>query len=279
MNTYLYQRVGQKLLRDPVAIAALLTIFGFVAVALSVHFLGVAEGWDNLGESFLPPSRAHWFGTNRNGQDIFKRVLCGTRIAVELGFSVAVVATILGSFLGAIAGLSIGSLLDRLIVWLYGCLDTVPFFLLAAAVSGKGFFYPVFLIMIATFWTSTAKIVRSEVIRMREMGFVEAARSVGLTHSRIVAVHLFPNLVHLILAQATLCFVTAVKSEVILSFLGFGVRHDVSWGMMLSEASSDALAGEFGNLFAATSFFFTLILALNLMSERLGAAFHRRAPS
>jgi oligopeptide transport system permease protein len=123
--------------------------------------------------------------------------------------------------------------------------------------------------MIATFWSSTCRIVRGEVIKIRGLEYVQAARALGVKNGSIIFRHILPNTYHILLVQSTIAFVGAIKSEVILTFLGLGVKDGVSWGTMLSESTNDVLRGHFGNFLAASGFLFILVIAFNLFADAL----------
>jgi len=133
--------------------------------------------------------------------------------------------------------------------------------------------------MVATFWTTTARLVRGEVIKLKNLEFVEAAHAIGLGQFRIIFRHLLPNTFHILLVQGTIVFVSAIKAEVILSFLGLGVQDGVSWGLMIAESTQEVLAGQYMNFIVASSFMFVLVMAFNLFSDGLQDALDpRRAP-
>jgi ABC-type dipeptide/oligopeptide/nickel transport system permease subunit len=123
--------------------------------------------------------------------------------------------------------------------------------------------------MIMTFWTGTARIIRGEVMRLKQRAFVEAARAIGLPGIVIIFRHVLPNTFHILLVQATIIFVAAIKTEVILSFLGLGIQDGVSWGLMLAESSQEVIAGHFGNFMAASLALFILLMGFNLLADAL----------
>jgi peptide/nickel transport system permease protein len=127
--------------------------------------------------------------------------------------------------------------------------------------------------MIATFWTTTGRLVRAEVMKLKSREFVLAARSIGLPAPLILARHVLPNTVHILLVQMTIAFVAAIKTEVILSFLGLGVHDSVSWGLMLAESTQEVLAGHFNNFLAASVMLFALLMGFNLLADALQDAF------
>jgi peptide/nickel transport system permease protein len=131
--------------------------------------------------------------------------------------------------------------------------------------------------MIATFWTTTARLVRAEVMRIKARDYVQSALALGLPPAVTVLRHVLPNTAHVLLAQGAIVIVAAIKAEVILSFLGLGARDGVSWGSMLAESTQEVLAGEFNNLLAASLPLFAVLLGFNLVADALQDAFDPRA--
>ena len=136
--------------------------------------------------------------------------------------------------------------------------------------------YSMHIAMILAFWTGTARVIRGEIIKLKSMEYIEAAHSMGVPVHRIILKHLLPNTTHIILVEMTILFITAIKSEVILSFLGLGVKDSISWGLMISEASGEITAGHFANFFAASGMLFVLVLAFNMFSDSLQDALDPR---
>lgn len=268
----LWSKSLRKLMRDRLGVVAMgiVGVYALVAVGVWIGVLG--QNWSALGEEgFGGISSQHWFGTNINGQDIFSRAIAGTKTAFEVGLIVAISATAIGGLLGAIAGFFNGTILDEIIMWIYGCVDAIPFYLFVAAVGFalKDQPYAMHVAMIATFWSSTCRIVRGEVIKIRGLEYVQAARAIGVGPFTIILRHIVPNTFHILLVQSTIAFVGAIKSEVILTFLGLGVKDGVSWGTMLSESTNDVLRGHFGNFAAASGFLFILVIAFNMFADAL----------
>ena len=250
----------------------LIVVFIFFLIALSVWSGLLGQGWsDAVGGQWESANREHWFGTNLLGQDILQRTLFGTATAFETGLIVTLSSTVLGTLMGALAGWYRDSWLDEVILWITGVLDSIPFYLFAAAVAFalQGNPWAMHLAMIITFWTTTARIIRGEVIRLKEREFIEAALAIGLPGLTTVFRHVIPNTFHILLVQATIVFVAAINTEVILSFLGLGIKDGVSWGLMLAESSQEVLAGHFGNFFAAGGALFVLLMGFNLLSDAL----------
>lgn len=272
-------RVMARLARDPVALAAGAMVAAYTVIAIGVWAGLWAGDWSRTGaRAWVPASAEHWFGTNQIGQDIFQRALAGTATALEIGVLVALVATAAGALLGAAAGLRPGGWWDELLLWMAGVVDSIPFFLFVAAVAFAMDGAPgaMQVAMVAAFWTTTARLVRAEVMRLRHQPFVEASRALGLSNARILFRHLLPNTWHVLLVQVVLVFVAAVKAEVILSFLGLGVKDDVSWGLMLAESTQEVTLGQYNNFLAASGMLVGLVLALNLFADRLQDALDPR---
>jgi len=271
-----------KFRRDRAGMWSFAVVLGYAMIALGVWTGVWGTGWaDVTGPRWAPVSAEHWLGTNIIGQDIFERALFSTKTAFEVGLVVAVLATALGSVLGAVAGFFSGRWTDELIVWLMGVLDSIPFYLLVAAIafSLEGNPYAMHIAMISTFWIGTARLIRGEVIKLKSLDFVEAAHAIGVNQFTIIFRHILPNTFHILLVQATITFVAAIKSEVILSFLGIGVQDGISWGLMIAESTFEVLAGFFNNFLGASVLMFGLVMAFNMFSDALQDALDPRTVS
>lgn len=268
-----------KLKNDRAGLAGLLIVTFFFLIALGVWLGWLGQGWSDAdGGRWEAPGAAHWFGTNVLGQDIFQRAVYSVRTAFEIGLVVAVFSTLIGAVLGALAGWYSGTWVDGTVMWMKGVLDSIPFYLFVAAVAFalQGQAWAMHLAMIATFWTTTGRLVRAEVMKIKSMDYVRSARSIGLRDSLILARHVLPNTTHILLVQATIAFVAAIKTEVILSFLGLGVQDGVSWGLMLAESTQEVLAGHFENFIAASGMLFLLLIGFNLLADALQDALDPR---
>ena len=282
----LWKKSWRKLKRDRAGVAAMVVValYGVAAILVALGLIG--QNWDALGEeSFSGVTSEYWFGTNINGQDIFARAVYGIKTAFQVGVVVALSSTAIGGILGAIAGYFHRTIIDEIIMWLYGCIDAIPFYLFVAAVAfalqsdafkfefgGETYSlapWGMHIAMIATFWSSTCRIVRGEVIKIRGLEYVQAAKAVGVGPLTIVRRHVMPNTTHILLVQSTIAFVGAIKSEVILTFLGLGISDGVSWGMMLSESTTEVLRGHFGNFLGASGFLFILVISFNMFADAL----------
>lgn len=278
----LWSKAFTKFTHDKIGMLSLAVVLVYLAIAILVWLGVIGQNWDQMITSgYQGPSAAHWFGTNINGQDIFERAIYSTKIAFEVGVSVALGATILGALMGAMMGYFTNNIIDELIQWVMNCLDCIPYFLLVAAIAFAlpNSPYSMHIAMIITFWTGTARVIRAEIIKLKNMEFTEAARALGVPTYKIIFKHLLPNTSHILLVDMTLLFISAIKSEVILSFLGIGIKNGVSWGIMLATAGTEVTGGHFCNFFAASGMLFVLVLAFNMFSDSLQDALDPRKVS
>jgi len=272
-------RVWPRLRRDRAGLVGfgLVLLFGLIALGAALGLLG--HDWSIAsGGRWEPASTMHWFGTNVLGQDIFQRSIYSVRLAFEIGLIVALAATAIGTLTGALAGWYADSWADDAVVFVTGVLDSIPFYLFVAAVAFalKGNPWSMHIAMVATFWTTTSRLIRAEVMRLKQRDFVQAALAMGMPVGLVLSRHVVPNTIHILLAQAAIVFVVAIKSEVILSFLGLGIQNGVSWGLMLAESTQEVLAGQFNNLLAASIPMFLLLFGFNLMVDALQNALDPR---
>jgi len=265
-----------RLKNNRAGLAGLIIVVSFFLLAVGVWAGLLGQGWSAAGgERWAPPGAEAWFGTNLLGQDIFQRSVFSVRTAFEIGLIVSILSTALGAALGAIAGWYGKSWVDGTVLWLAGVLDSIPFYLFVAAVAFalQGKPWAMQIAMIATFWTATGRLVRAEVMKLKTREFVLSARAIGLPDLLILSRHVLPNTLHILLIQISITFVAAIKTEVILSFLGLGVQDGVSWGLMLAESTQEVLAGHFNNFLAASIMLFALLMGFNLFSDALQDAF------
>lgn len=272
-------RAFHKLKRDPFAVASFVICAAYLLVALLVK-VGLMPIDINAaaGASYGPPNWQHWLGTDIFGRDVLARVIHGTKIAMSVGFVTTLIAVPIGILLGAMAGY-FGGRTDDLIVWFYSTLSSIPYLLLLLALAfvlGKGI-VSVYIALGFTSWVDICRVVRGECIKLRERDYVAAARALGASPLRIIGRHLLPNVLPLIFINASLLFVSAIKAEVILSYLGVGVQGEPSWGIMISDARLELIGrGVYWQLLGATLAMFVIILALNVLADSLRDAFDPR---
>lgn len=219
------------------------------------------------------------FGADKWGHDIIKKTIKGAETSIVVGLVAALVATLIGTIFGAFSGY-FGGKVDDLFNWFYSIFTSIPYLLLILAVAAvlqkKGVF-TIILILGLTGWTGVFRLVRAEYIRHKEREYVKAAGSIGASHLRCMFSHIFPNISHIPLVQMSILAVGFIKSEVILSFLGFGVPVGVvSWGSMLNEAQNELILGKWWQLAAVTLAMAVLITAFSLFTDGLRDALDPR---
>ncbi len=182
-------------------------------------------------------TRKYWLGTDKFGRDILSRLIIGTRVSLAVGAIAVSISLLLGILLGALAGYYRGKT-DAAIMWLVNVTWSIPTLLLVFAITmamGKGF-WQIFVAVGLTLWVSVARLIRGQVIAIKEMEYVQAARALGLSDVRIIFRHILPNIMGPVMVVAAGNFATAIIIEAGLSFLGIGVQPpQPSWGLMIKE--------------------------------------------
>ena len=236
----------QSEIRNPKLIMNRLAIFGLVVVAVLVlaalfaPWIATHEvGATDLSKIYQPPSSEHLLGTDATGRDVFSRVVFGARISLQVGIIVVLVSSIIGTVIGALAGYY-GGWIDRIVSgYVFNVFLAFPGLLLAIALVaflGSGL-NKLILSLCVIGWVGYARLIRGQVLKVREYDFVQAARALGASDLRILFVHILPNAVQPLIVQASLGMAGAVLSEASLSFLGLGVPPPApSWGVMIDEA-------------------------------------------
>jgi peptide/nickel transport system permease protein len=219
------------------------------------------------------------FGADKWGRDVLQKTIKGTETSLLVGFAAALLAVFIGTSLGAFAGY-FGGPADDFLNWLYNVFTSIPYLLLilaVAAVLGQKGSLTVVLILGLTGWTGIFRLIRAEYLKHRVREYVQAADAIGASHLRRMFVHILPNASHVVLVQLSLHVVLFIKSEVVLSFLGFGVGVDtVSWGSMLAEAQNELLLGNWWQLASATAAMALLVTAFSLFTDALRDALDPR---
>jgi peptide/nickel transport system permease protein len=283
--------------RDRAALAALAFIALLMVVALAAPLVVAVLGLPgpdvqnpNLTNAFgspLGPSAAHPFGVDQLGQDVMSRVIYGTRVSLEVGVLGTAIATSIGVVVGVLAGFHRGWV-DTLLSRLIDVVLSIPILLLglgigaACAVRGcvKGLVQPglasiIFIVALAN-WTYIARIVRGLVLSLREREFVQAARALGASNTRIMLREILPNLLAPVIVYSTLLIPANILLEAALSFLGVGIRPPaVSWGQMIAQATPIFNTAWWYMTFPGLALLAT-VLAFNLLGDGLQDALNPR---
>ncbi len=259
--------------------AAVVSLAFFALVAMAC-FLAPAiapypfDGIDLDGVK-QPPSWSHWMGTDDLGRDVLTRMLFGGRVSILIGILAAVVGTLLGTAIGASAGYY-GGLVDNVLMRITDvayALPSLPLLIILSAYSRAALVSMVLIIGLLS-WMTTARVVRSQVLTIKEMDYVEAARSMGATDLRILARHVVPNALGPILVGATLGVANAIMIESSLSFLGLGVQPPTpTWGNMLMDSQATMATKPWLTLFPGFAILL-IVLAVNFMGDALRDALH-----
>jgi len=181
--------------------------------------------------------KTFYLGTDRFGRDYYSRLVLGARVSITVGLVAVFIALLIGITLGAIAGYY-GGIIDRFLVWLFSVVWSLPTILLVIAITfalGKGF-WQIFVAIGLTFWVDIARVVRGQVMSIKERDYVEAARALGIRNRKIIFRHILPGIRGPVIVLAASSFSSAIMTEAGLSFLGIGVQPPVStWGAMVKE--------------------------------------------
>jgi peptide/nickel transport system permease protein len=235
------------------------------------------------GRIRVPPSSKYLFGTDYIGHDVFSQIVYGASSALYVGFGAAAIAMSLAIVVGLVSGYS-GGLLDNLLMRLTEIFLVIPFLLIllvflqvitTLAPSGVGGLSMVTLVIGLFSWAANARIIRGEVLRVKQFEYIEAAKSLGASRSRIIFRHILPNVLHIVIVLTTLQIATAILVEAAVSFLGFGDPNSITWGQQLQGASEAVKEAWWEGVFPG--FFITLlVLGFSLLGNGLRDALDPR---
>jgi len=224
----------------------------------------------NVKEILMPPSSHHLLGTDELGRDVLSRMIWGSRISLKVGFVAVGIAVIIGIIIGAAAGYYGGWVDDLLMRFVDMMLCFPSFFLILAVIAIlEPSIYNIMAVIGLTGWMGVARLVRAEFLRIREMDYVKAARSIGASDFRIVFRHILPNALNPVIVAATLGVAVAILTESALSFLGIGVQPPTpSWGNMLTAGKDNMEIAWWLSVYPGLAILIT-VLGYNLLGEGL----------
>jgi ABC-type dipeptide/oligopeptide/nickel transport system permease subunit len=271
--------VWRALWRRPQARVCLLLVLMYLGVALA-GFVGLLPDHENpVGGSMDGPAW-NWpllLGTDVLGRSVFYRVLAGAQTAMTIGFVTTALVIPIGTALGLAAGY-LGGWVDAFITWLYTVVVSIPDILLITAIAyamGRGI-ESLCVALAATGWVGIMRLVRGEVLKHRGKDYVMAARLLGAGPRRIMFGEILPNVMHVSIVTSSLVLLAAVKSEVILTYLGLGVQDGASWGLLISGAAQDLANDVWWPLAGTVTAMFLLIYALSVLGDALRDALDPR---
>ena len=274
--------------KNKAALAGL--IFIGVIVFLALFSPIIARYPPNYLASFLeegkirvPPSSRYLFGTDYIGHDVFSQIVYGASSALFVGFGAAAIAMSLAVVVGLVSGY-VGGLVDNILMRMTEIFLVIPFLLILLVFlrvittlipSGAGGLSMVTLMIGLFSWAANARIIRGEVLRVKQYEFIEASKSLGASRGRIILRHIFPNVLHVIIVLTTLQIATAILVEAGISFLGFGDPNSITWGQQLQGASEAVKEAWWEGVFPG--FFITLlVLGFSLFGNGLRDALDPR---
>lgn len=267
----LWQHALKTLIKDKLAVTSLIIVVFYSLLAVLSATGLIASGWsEEVGPSYAPPSADYLFGLDIFGRSVLAKTIKGTEIAMSVGLVTGMISMVIGVFLGAIAGYY-GGKVDEFIVWFYTTFTSIPTFMLLVSITfilGKGIL-AVYLALGLTTWVSLCRLIRGEFIRHKDRDYVQAASAIGGGDFRKIFKHILPNVFHIVIINFSLQFQVAIKSEVILSYLGLGVQGKPSWGIMINDAKLELARGNWWQLAAATAAMMIVVLAFNILGDAL----------
>ena len=263
---------------NPLNVAATLVI---VAFAICAVFAPLLAPYDPLAQALAtrlePPSPDHWLGTDQLGRDIASRLLYGARISLVIGVVVVTLAGVFGTFVGLIAGYA-GGLVDEALMRVTEVFLAFPPLILAMAIAGAlgPSLTNAIIAIAAVTWAIYARVTRGQLLSLRRREFVEAARAIGASRTRILVRHLLPNALAPLLIQASFDMGSAIISAAGLSFIGFGAQPPTpEWGVMISEGRNFISTQPWLSLFPGLAILFA-VGAFNLLGDGLRDLFDPR---
>lgn len=256
---------------QPLGTISLLVLAAYVVVALAAPLIATHDPYvQDAAATYVRPGSAHLFGTDNFGRDLFSRVVYGTRITVAVGFTTVILTAILATAVGAVSGY-LGGIADLAIQRLVDAFQAFPALILAivvVSVLGNSGRNVVIALTIAS-WPGIARVIRAQVLSLKEMQYVEAARGLGATDARIIARHLFPNVLPIILVLASASVASVIIAEATLSFLGLGVPQPTpSWGAILTQAQRYAQRAPWIGIFPGLAIT-TAVFAANFLGDAI----------
>lgn len=262
--------VWRRLQKNKLAMVGLGIMIALLVMAIiGPHVSGYTYDTQNFAEKNMYPGKAHWFGTDSSGRDIFTRIWYGARISLFIGMMAALIDFVLGVLYGGIAGLK-GGHVDNMMMRMAEVLYGVPYLLmviLLMVVMGPGI-WTIIIAMTITGWIPMARLVRGQVLQLKQQEYVQAARVLGADTGWILRKHVIPNTMGPILVNVTLTVPAAIFAEATLSFLGLGVpAPQASWGTMANDALVSLLVGHAYQLFIPGFFISLTMFAFNVLGD------------
>jgi len=264
-------RSWKRFREDRAAIASAVVILLLLMAALFGNLLApYPYDLQNTAESLSPPGRAHWMGTDELGRDLFSRLIYGTRVSMAVSLLTALSALILGTCYGALSGY-VGGRVDNMMMRGVDVIYALPdllLIILITVVIGRGI-AGVFLALSLVGWVTVARLIRGEVLRLKELSYIEAAHALGARRRRILLRHILPNTLGVLVVTLTFRIPSAILAESTLSFIGLGLTPPAaSWGTLANEGWKALKFYPHLIIFPSLAIFITM-LAFNFLGDGL----------
>jgi oligopeptide transport system permease protein len=266
-----WQDAWRRLKKNPVAMASLLLIIVFAVMAFVGPLMTPYNYYENdLLNGDKGPSLQHWFGTDGLGRDLWERVWAGAKVSLFIGIATALINGVVGTLIGGASGF-FGGKLDMFIMRVIDILIALPFLIFTLLIMlylGSGL-VPIIIALSITGWLGLARLVRGQVLSLKEQEFVLAARTLGASSSRLILKHLIPNTLGVIIVSLTFAIPTAIFAEAFLSFIGLGIQApQTSWGQ-LANLGIAAMQSYPYQLIIPSIFISLTMLSLQLLGDGL----------
>lgn len=264
-----WQDAWRRFKNNKVAVvSAIVILLMFIMAIVGPMMTKYSFDANNLANIDQPPSSEHWFGTDELGRDLWARVWRGTKVSLSIGLIAAALDSIIGVLVGGIAGYY-GGKVDMIIMRFIDIIGAIPemvFILLIMVAFGSGVL-PIILAFAITGWIGMARLVRGQILQLKEQEFVLAAKTLGASSPRILFKHLIPNTLGIIIVNLTMRIPSAIFTEAFLSYIGLGVKSpESSWGQLASRGVATMMSTPY-QLFIPAIFICITMLAFNLLGD------------
>lgn len=272
--------VARRFRRNRVAMSGLVLVIVLYVVAIAAPLLAPHdpnEQKDIVSTRYLPPGNDHPLGTDKFGRDVLSRILYGSRISLSIGFISVGIAITLGTFVGAVSGY-FGGKLDWTLMRIVDAIIAFPrlFIILTIIAISSPKIWLIVAVLGATSWMGVARLVRGQILSIKEREYIQATRALGIPHARVIFRHVLPNTLSPVIVAATLMIGDVILTEAVLSFLGLGVQPPTaSWGNIINQGRDNLLGAWWVATFPGLAIVITVV-AYNLLGDGLRDALDPR---
>jgi peptide/nickel transport system permease protein len=270
--------IWKRFRRNPLSLTGFIVVLVLVSIALLAPFIAPYDPTAiNVHDVLSPPCKAHLFGTDELGRDLFSRIIWGSRVSLKVGFVAVGIAILTGTLVGALAGFY-GGATDAVLMRFVDIMLAFPTFFLILAVIAilEPNIFTIMVVIGITGWMDVARLVRAEFLTIKQRDFISAARATGMSDARLILRHILPNALSPVFVAATFGIAGAILIESGLSFLGLGVQPpEPSWGNILTAGKDNIEVAWWLSLFPGIAILIT-VLSYNLVGEGLRDAIDPR---